>query len=360
MGAPPSRTTPQGQPWGFAVLDPKQLLQTEASGRVSPGPALRFLALRFEKILHEYDGVRVDHPHALVCPWVYRTDIADAAETVRRGARLYESPDLPDHPALAQYAIARPSQIDRRLSRHADDWVTWLDPAQVDRYAVAMDLLVETARRQGRGVDAIICEVLSTLPRPLGLVLERIGIGRFRIVQKAQLDDRGDVYRADNARPADWVMLGTHDTPSIWAVVQGMSAKQRAQWAEHLGRALRLPDTARTAMLFDPGLLANAMLAEVFASRAENVMMFFADLFGLNERYNVPGTVSPDNWTLRLPASFERLYETRLARGTAIDLPLALAMALAARGTGETQTVQLVRALRELTPRAFVLDSSTP
>jgi 4-alpha-glucanotransferase len=360
MGAPPSRTTPQGQPWGYAVLDPNQLFQTGASGRVSPGPALRFLALRFEKILHEYDGVRVDHPHALVCPWVYRTDIADPGEAVRCGARLYESPDLPDHPALAQYAIARPSQIDRRLLRHADDWVTGLDPDQVDRYAVALDLLVETARRHGRGVDAIACEVLSTMPRPLGLVLDRIGIGRFRIVQKAQLDDRGDVYRADNARPADWVMLGTHDTPSIWAVVQGMTSKQRAQWADHLGRALRLPDTARTAVLFDPGLLANAMLAEVFASRAENVMIFFADLFGLNERYNTPGAVSPDNWSLRLPSSFEQLYEKRLARGAAIDLPLALAMALGARGAGETQIAQLVRALRELTPRSFVLDSSTP
>ncbi|MCG6860975.1 MAG: 4-alpha-glucanotransferase [Chromatiaceae bacterium] len=360
MGAPPSRTTPQGQPWGYAVLDPKQLFQTEASGRVSPGPALRFLALRFEKILREYDGVRVDHPHALVCPWVYRTDIADPEEAVRRGARLYESPDLPDHPALAQYAIARPSQIDRRLSRHADDWVMWLDSEQVDRYAVAMDLLVETVQRHGRAVDAIACEVLSTMPRPLGLVLDRSGIGRFRIVQKAELDDRGDVYRADNARPADWVMLGTHDTPSIWAVVQGMTSKQRAQWAEHLGRVLRLPDTARTAILFDPGLLANAMLAEVFASRAENIMMFFTDLFGLNERYNMPGAVSPDNWTLRLPSSFEQLYEKRLARGTAIDLPLALAMALGARGAGETQTAQLVRALRELTPRSFVLDSSTP
>jgi 4-alpha-glucanotransferase len=356
MGAPPSRTTPQGQPWGYAVRDPKQLFRTEASGRVSPGPALRFLALQFEKALHEYDGVRVDHPHGLVCPWVYRTDIADPGEAVRRGARLYESPDLPDHPALAQYAIARASQIDRRLPRHDDDWVMWLDPEQVDRYAVAMDLLVETARRQGRGVDAIACEVLSTMPHPLGLVLERIGIGRFRIVQKAKLDDRGDVYRADNARPADWVMLGTHDTPSIWTVVQGMTSKQRAQWAEHLGRALRLPDTARSAILFDPGLLANAMLAEIFASRAENVMMFFADLFGLDERYNTPGTTSMDNWSLRLPPSFEQLYEERLARGTAIDLPLALAMALGARGAGETKTAQLVRALRELTPRSFVLD----
>jgi len=359
MGAPPSRTTTQGQPWGYPVLDPDQVLRTEATGGMSPGPALGFLALRFEKTLREYDGVRVDHPHALVCPWVYRPNSTDPVGAVQRGARLHESPDLPDHPGLVHYAIARPSQIDRRLKRYADDWVMWLDGEQVDRYAVAVDLLVVMAQDQGRGVDAIACEVLSTMPRPLGMVLERLGIGRFRVVQKAKLDDPSDVYRADNARPADWAMLGTHDTPSIWAVVQKMTSTQRAQWAQHLGRALRLPDSARTALIFDPGLLANAMLAEVFASRAENVMMFFADLFGLAERYNMPGTVSPDNWTLRLPCAFEQLYEERLAHGRAIDLPLALAMALGAREEGETHA-PLIRALRELTPRSFVLDATTP
>jgi hypothetical protein len=47
----------------------------------------------------------------------------------------------------------------------------------------------------------------------------------------------------------------------------------------------------------------------------------------------VPGVVSEDNWSLRLPAAFERLYAERTARGAALDLRAALALALDARGS---------------------------
>ena len=72
------------------------------------------------------------------------------------------------------------------------------------------------------------------------------------------------------------------------------------------------------------------MLAELFISRAENVSIFFADLFGYEEPFNVPGLVDPVNWTLRLPADFDDVHRERLARGAALDLPLAVELALAA------------------------------
>jgi 4-alpha-glucanotransferase len=349
MGAPPSRTTPAGQPWGYPVLDPDKLWEPEtaAPGEArAHGPALRLLALRFDKALSEYDGVRVDHPHGLVCPWVYRTDIRDPGEAVRAGARLYESPDLPDHPRLARYAVARPEQIDRTVARYADGWVTDLDPAQVDRYAVAIELLMAIAHRHGRGDRAVACEVLSTIPHPLARVLARDGLGRFRVVQKAKLDDPTDGYRPDNAEPPDWMMLGTHDTPSIWAVVRALAPTQRDAWARHLSAALRMPSGAEASLSSDPGSLAHAMLAEIFACRAENVLVYFTDLFGYEERYNEPGTQSPDNWSLRLPSSFEALYAERAARRAAIDLPLALAMALESRaGGGPTDLSRALRAV---------------
>jgi 4-alpha-glucanotransferase len=72
------------------------------------------------------------------------------------------------------------------------------------------------------------------------------------------------------------------------------------------------------------------MLAELFVSRAENVSIFFADLFGYEDRFNVPGLVDASNWTLRLPAEFAELHRERLARGTALDIELAVELALAA------------------------------
>jgi 4-alpha-glucanotransferase len=322
MGAPPSRTNPEGQPWGYAVLDPAQLL--------AGGPALQLFLARIEKAFAEYDGLRIDHPHGIVCPWVYRADAADPAIAVREGARLHESPDLPDHPGLTRFAIARPEQIDRGKPRYHDAWVRELEDAQVARYSLLLDAVAAAAARSGRSVADLSCEVLSTMPLPLGRVLARHGLGRWRVVQKANLDDPTDVYRPENAQPADWVMLGNHDTRPIFDLVRGMPDAARSRWARHLAGRLGLADAGRLAA---PGRLPTAMLAELFLCAAENVQIFFADLFGYEERYNVPGLVSDENWTLRLPSDFERLYTERLARGAALDVREALALALDARGS---------------------------
>jgi 4-alpha-glucanotransferase len=92
MGAPPSRTTPAGQPWGYPVLDPEQLDDPAGAGA-------KVWGARLDRMLADYDGLRIDHPHGLVCPWVYR-----AGGSVVHGSRLRSSPDDPE---LARFAIAR-------------------------------------------------------------------------------------------------------------------------------------------------------------------------------------------------------------------------------------------------------------
>ena len=315
MGAPPSRTNPEGQPWGYPVLDPAQRDAARA-----------LVDARTDKMFREYDSLRIDHPHGIVCPWVYRDETADPARAVREGARLYESPDVPD---LARFAIARADQLDVTRPRYADDRVRELDPAQVERYAILVDAIVTAAERHGRARADLSCEVLSTMPLPLQRVLERHGLGRWRVTQKANLDDPRDVYRTEHVARQDWVMLGNHDTAPIFSVIRGWPAGKREQWARHLATRLQL---ARPERLASDGFLATAMLAELFVSEAENVSIFFADLFGLEERFNVPGLVDAANWTLRLPADFDRMYAARLGREQALDLPLAIDLALAARG----------------------------
>ena len=76
------------------VLDPAQYEDGEAA----------FLRARVDRMLERYDGLRVDHPHGLICPWVYRSEGADAHSCVQRGGRLFASPDLRDHP---RYRITR-------------------------------------------------------------------------------------------------------------------------------------------------------------------------------------------------------------------------------------------------------------
>lgn len=328
MGAPPSRTNPEGQPWGYAVLDPAQYGDPEM-----PGPALRFVALRLDRLLSLYDGVRIDHPHGHCDPWVYLPDQNDPFGAVQRGARLFSSPDLPDHPTLGRFAIARGAQLDRARRRWDDGWVRELDEAQVARYGVVLDVMVAAARRHGRSVDDLLCEVLSTLPYPLQRVMQRHGLGRFRVTQKSSLVDASDVYRAENAEPPDWIMIGNHDTKPIWALVEewhraGALPARAAQLGARLG-----------AQPASPSDVAQAMLAELFASPAENVMIFFSDLLGYPETYNRPGVISEDNWRLRVEPDFERAYQERRRAGRALDIKRALAVALSARGVGPSQLV---------------------
>ncbi len=335
VGAPPSRTNPEGQPWGYPVLNPDRYWEDG-----QPGSALRFLRERMEKMFSEYDGIRLDHPHGLVCPWVYRADAPDPMHAVQLGARLFSSPDLSDHPDLARFAIAGRSQLnaDPDAPRYADDWVTHLTPEQVERYSVLLDTLVDSARRQGRAPSELACEVLSTQPYPLARVLARYGLGRFRVTQKADLENPNDVYRSDNAAPEDWIMLGSHDTKPIWLLVEEWERAGRlSDRARYLAERLE-PDANRrpafaARLAHDPGLLAQAEFADILASRARYVMIFFTDLFGLRETYNQPGTVSAKNWSLRLPRDYARAYETRRSRNRALNLPLALAMALRAKRT---------------------------
>jgi 4-alpha-glucanotransferase len=346
LGAPPSRTTPHGQAWGYPVLDP---------ARFDPG-GFDFFDRRLRRLLDDFDGVRIDHPHGIVCPWVYRDDGGgDPLQAVAAGARLYAAPDLPDHPALAAHAIANradlaPAALGR--ARHADDWVQRLSPAQVDRYARLFDRVMAAAA--AHGPVEVCAEILSTCPFPLAQVMKRHGLGRTRVVQKADPDDVNDPYRSATGTRADWITLGTHDTPPVWAVLDDWQSSGRQDaWARYLAARLAPDESQRGSMTAqlarDPRRLMDALCADLFVGPSARVSLFFSDLLGLRSTYNVPGTIDDRNWTLRVPRDFEAAYARDRHTGAALDLPRALALALRARARGAGgQAEDLARALESL------------
>lgn len=351
MGAPPSRTNPSGQPWNYPLLDPRQYYLPDRHGKLRPGPASRFFRSRIDKLFGEFDGLRIDHPHGLICPWVYRAGQPNPTRAVQAGARLFASPDLIDHPDLAPFAIPRPEQLNPRTKRYDDGWVQHLEPEQIDRYATLFEVVMESARANCRGACEIACEILSTQPYPIRKVMKRYGLGRFRVTEKADLDNPHDVYRGENSRPEDWLMLGNHDTPSIWQtaakwVCSGSAGRQAAYLAERL----RIPDRQRTLWIekttADAGSLAQAKFADLFVGPGKNIMVFFTDLLGIEEAYNIPGTVGGSNWSLRIDPGYQHLYPEMANRGRALHIPRALAMALrAAREEGGGSRDDLIREL---------------
>lgn len=379
MGAPPSRTNPDGQPWGFPVLDPhkyylndkskdgkegvgkekagKEQVATEPAGsqqagkeqgrneqaglrteQQGVGPALSQFKSRIQKMLLEFDGIRLDHPHGLVDPWVYDSTEANALHAVQHGARLFSSPNLPDHSRLSEFAIAHPDQLnpDPQTPRYADNWVVDLSNEQVERFSLLIDTVMDVMAKQGSPASDVVCEVLSTCPYPLKRVMEKHSLGRFRVTQKASLTNAADGYRSENAHPSDWIMVGNHDTKPAWRIVNewknsGEITARAGYLAERLEPKPELRNQFADKLAADPKLLCQALFADLFASPARNVSIFFPDLLGMTDVYNEPGTVSDTNWSLRVPRDYEKLYAERLAKDEAVSIPAALIMALHAR-----------------------------
>lgn len=340
MGAPPSRTNPEGQPWGYGVFDPRQY-QKRFARSGEEGAVGTFFRARIAKLWEEFDGLRIDHPHGIVCPWVYDATTPDPLAAVIAGARLFETPasatDGARHPRLAPLAIARPAQIDESVPAYDDDRVQGLDAGQIDEYATLFDIVIDSVRAAGHSESDVLCEVLSTCPEPLARVMKRHGLGRFRVTQKANLRDPADGYRGENADPRDWTMIGNHDTEPLRRVVERWT-KQGALGARAEYLATRLEPDANQRGAFVSWLLARpenlqtAMFAELFVGPAANVLVFWADLFGERDIYNMPGVVSADNWSMRVPRDFRAVYAARVATGEALDVGTALALALHARG----------------------------
>jgi len=146
-------------------------------------------------------------------------------------------------------------------------------------------------------------------------------------------------------------MLGTHDTPPIWRVVEEwQNAGPRSAWARYLAERLEPDPVQRPGraerLAKDPLQFKQALCADLFVGPARNVSIFFADLLGMKDIYNRPGEVHPENWTLRIPPDYVQLYRTRCAAGEAFDLAGALALALRARATPtQPRHAELIAAL---------------
>ncbi|HEX2656818.1 MAG TPA: 4-alpha-glucanotransferase, partial [Polyangia bacterium] len=319
-------------------------------------------------LLNDFDGIRLDHPHGLVCPWVYDASDADPTAAVGRGARLRCSPNLADHPRLRALAIPTVGQIsqDPGIARYADEWVRDLTEAQVTEYGLLFDVVMTAVAAAGRKQTDVVCEVLSTWPYPLRRVMERYDLGRFCVTQKADLARPEDVYRSENTSPRDWIMVGNHDTPPLWALAEAWQGS--AAWsarALYLAERLAPDPTTRPTLArwiaADPRHLCHAMVADLFAAPARRVSLFFPDLFGMKAVYNRPGVVDPENWTLRLPGGFDDAYGERLQSGRALNLPLALALALAAHASNPLAPNvaalgrRLIQAARALSPIAEIV-----
>ena len=348
MGAPPSRTNPQGQPWGYPVIGPAPA-PARARGALprgsiacSPTSTAFGSTTRTASCARGFTAPTIPIPRR-PCPRGPPLLLAGLARPPGAGAPRHSAAraavDRSQRQALRRRLGARARRrpggsLRLRLRRHPG--------ARARRRAARR-------RRRLRGAQHV---ALSPAPRD--------GAPRPRplcVTQKADLARGDDVYRSENASPRDWIMVGNHDTRSLWRLADAWhgtaAGVERALALAHRLSA-RVDGRPRLArwIAADARHLAQAMFAELFVGPARRVSMFFADWLGLRDIYNRPGVVHPDNWRLRIRPSFAEDYRRDVARGDAFNPPLALALALAARGdpANGARVHALVGAARRLWP----------
>ncbi len=163
-----------------------------------------------------------------------------------------------------------------------------------------------TMLKQEVGEDAIIGEDLGTVPPWVRLSLTALGVLGLKVFRWEKKD--WQTPRERFIPPAQYpevsvAVTGTHDTETVAQWWRETALAQRAQLAKAMGFPKAL-DPAAPALDMD---LLDAILVALFASPSRLMMAPVQDLFGWEERINLPGSIDDSNWTYRLPETIERL-----------------------------------------------------
>ena len=322
LGCPPDYFSKDGQAWGFPVMDPEKMYNSD--GSLGEGGIL--MKNLYKKMFKENPGgVRIDHIVGLIDPWVYKVGKKPMPE--QGAGRLYSSPE---HPELKKYAIAREEDLDWTLESDKEKRVKSLSDKQIELYGRLIEKIVIAAAKEcGLDKNAIVCEDLGTLTNPVDAVMKKYGLQGMRLTQFVVPEKPEHPYRCKNITENVWNMVGTHDNNPIAVWAESMINTHEGylhakNLVEDLFSEADNKDDIIVRLTQDAGFLTFVKLVEIFASKAKNVQIFFTDFFQIKETYNTPGTSGDQNWSLRLPNNYKDL--------NTIDLHAILKQAILSRG----------------------------
>jgi 4-alpha-glucanotransferase len=252
VGVPPDAFSPTGQNWGFPVY---RWPEMKAAGY----PWIRERARRCADL---YDLYRVDHVVGLYRTYFFPKDGSEAA------------------------------------------FVPAEEEDQLENGEAVLRICTEGAQ--------VVAEDLGVVPEFVRDSVTELGIPGYRVQRwEKNWKEGGDAFLDPTEWPAvSLATSGTHDTDSLADWYEGLSEEERTQ-------LLALPQLEglreREPERFDDGV-RNALLELIYSAGSDLALLPFQDLLGARERVNLPGTVSDDNWTYRMPMDMVALAADRETR----------------------------------------------
>jgi len=328
LGCPPDAFSDDGQAWGFRVMDPEKIFNKDGS----LGKGGELLKARFSKMFEENPGgVRIDHIIGLIDPFVYKSGKLPKPE--QGASRLYSSPE---HAELGKYALIRIKDLNQEVGPDSEKRVLSVSNGQIKDYArILENIVIEAAKEKGIGKESIICEDLGTITAPVEAVMKKLKLSGIRMTQFVDPEVADHPYRIKHTQSQHWAMIGSHDNQPLMSWVDELyNTNAIAPHAQNLSSDLKESHVKEfeNQIMNSPQTFLTAKFAELFASPAENIQIFFADFFGSRERYNMPGTSGSENWSLRIPNNYGCYYQEQLAKGEAMNIFNVLITAIEAKG----------------------------
>jgi len=243
VGVPPDAFSATGQDWGMPAY---------RWDRIS-AEGFEWLQTRARRSASLYDGYRVDHLVGFYRTYSRTRDGLDAR---------FEPSDEPDQTALGEQVLA-----------------VFRAP----------------------GVD-LIAEDLGVVPDFVRESLARLGIPGLKVFRWERFwKEDGQPFHDPSEFPVISVATsGTHDTETLAEWWHAAPQDERNQIAA-IPTVRRLAAGADLSTApFNP-VVRDTLLEALEASASQLVLLPIQDLFGWTDRINQPATVTPENWTFKLP-----------------------------------------------------------
>lgn len=299
IGCPPDYFSKDGQRWGFKYYDPEKIFNKDGS----LGEAGEILKKKYEEYFASFPGgIRIDHIIGLIDPFIYTT--ASKKMTPENSGRIYS--------IEGKYKKKNKKEYADLISK----------------------IILPAAEKYGLKKSSIICEDLGDKTAPVRYVMNSLNLSG---ISMTQFNDRGSKAPERNV-----IMIGSHDNISFIEYINDLFKQAKSNYfaektkflAEDTApKDIKKEDMRRylNGIRHDKKEFLAAGFAELFASPAKRVQIFFSDFFGLGKTYNRPGTTQ-GNWALRLGENFEEDYYKAASEGKAPNFAQAIAAALRHRG----------------------------
>ena len=296
--------------WQYKLLDFKKLYNPDGT-LSSTG---KFLYNKFSKSFRENGGIRIDHSQGYINPQVTPEGKSISNE---KSGKLRTSDNGTDF--FKEYLV-----FDEKK-----EGIENITPEELDELGQIFDIIIKAAKDNGVSKEDIMFEAFDDQSGITDLILKKKGLGKIMLAR----------WNTDYFGNNEWATLGNHDNDSLreWtnALFDGKNLYGTlGDYTAHLKKELALTEEEVNSIINNKDIeqakknFIKYQFVKLFASKAQNIQVFFTDFFGLEERYQRANVPDPQNWRIKVHTNYEEEYYQKLAEGYGLNMPEVISLAI--------------------------------